>query len=262
MAKVIETTGKTVNDAIAAAVAELGVARDEIEIEVLETPTKKFFGLLGETPAKIRATVKISEAQPVTEPPPESQLEPPAEEIPDAPQETFEPVLEPSPVEEPAESPEADKILDDAEKFLQDVFAAMKIEVAIEVTETEDGYQLNLLGKGLGILIGRRGQALDALQYLMNLAVSRKNLDEKIRLTLDVEDYRHRREDTLIKLARSVAERAIKTRRDVRLEPMNRHERKIIHSELQDNNRVETHSVGEEPYRYIVVTPVLRRGRR
>ena len=93
----------------------------------------------------------------------------------------------------------------------------------------------------------------------MNLAVNRKH-DEKIYFTLDVEDYRNRRAEAVTKLAKSVAERAIKTRKEVKLEPMSRHERKIIHTVLQENNRVETHSAGEEPYRYVIVSP--KRGRR
>ena len=272
MATVIEKTGKTINDAINAAIAELGVTKDDIEVEVLETPTKRLFGLLGGTPAKIRATVKpvISNEQPVVEvvkPVAEPVTEPvkeivePIVEPVTEPAEIFEPVLEPSPViEEKNDSEPFDrqKVFNAAEKFLQDVFTTMGLEVTITVTdEDEDGYLLDLSGKNLGMLIGRRGQALDALQYLLNLAVNR-SADNKIHFTLDVEDYRRRREETLTKLAKSVAERAIKTRKDVRLEPMNRHERKIIHSVLQDNDRVETHSAGEDPYRYVIVTPVKR----
>ena len=267
MANVIEKTGKTVDEAIQAAAEELGVAANELEVEILETPAKRLFGLFGETPAKIRASVKISEPPvevekpaPVEEPAP---IEEPAqvEETTGEPEQpAIEPILEPSPVEEPDIS-ERDRLIDAAEDFLQDVFAAMKLEVTIEVEEFEDSVELNLSGKGLGVLIGRRGQALDALQYLLNLAVNRKSADEKIFFILDVEDYRRRREEALIKLAKGVAERAIKTRREVRLEPMSRHERKIIHTVLQDNDRVETHSSGEEPYRYVIVTPV-RRGRR
>ena len=261
MANVIEKTGKTIEEAIGAAAAELGVKESELDVEILEEPSKKFLGLFGGTPAKIRATLKISEPQkiipevkPVEE---ESALV--EEEIPE---EKFEPVLEPSPVEEEiseSEPIDRQKIIAAAEKFLQEVFAAMKLEVTIEVEELEDGCVLNLNGKGLGILIGRHGQALDALQYLLNLAVNRKNA-EKIYFTLDVEDYRRRRAETVTKLAKSVAERAIKTRKDVKLEPMSRHERKIIHMTLQDNNRVETHSAGEEPYRYVIVSP--KRGRK
>ena len=214
MGNVIEKKGKTIEEAISAAVRELGVKESELEIEILETPTKKFFGLLGETPAKIRATVKKAQEKPQ----------------------------------------EVEGVVVLAKNFLQEVFRALKINAKMEVEELEECYQINLSGKELGVLIGRRGQALDALQYLLNLAVNRQ-IEEKIYFRLDVEGYRLRRECTLKKLAKSVADRAIKTRRDVRLEPMNRHERKIIHSVLQDNDRVETHSAGEEPYRYIIVTP-------
>jgi len=263
MANVIERTGKTIDEAIAAAAEELGVDKDELDIEILETPTKRLFGLFGETPAKIRATVKeppeiIRNEQPVVvEEPARLEEEISAEE----PEEKFEPILEPSPVEKTVEPFDRDKVIDAAEDFLQEVFAAMKLEVIMKIEDNdEEGCLIELSGKGLGILIGRRGQALDALQYLLNLAVNRKHADEKVHFVLDVEDYRRRREQTLIKLAKSVAERVIKTRREVKLEPMNRHERKIIHTVLQDNNHVDTHSAGEEPYRYIVVSP--KRGRR
>lgn len=262
MANVIERTGKTVEDAIAAAAEELGVSKDELEVEVLETPTKRLFGLFGETPAKIRATVKepiknekleIKNEPPVVKVEEPKQIEEPAEK--------FEPVLEPSPLEETVEPFDRDKVIDAAEDFLHDVFTAMNLEVIMNIDDDpEEGCLIELSGKGLGVLIGRRGQALDALQYLLNLAVNRKNAEEKVHFTLDVENYRYRREQSLIKLAKGVAERVIKTRRDVKLEPMNRHERKIIHTVLQENNRVETHSAGEDPYRYIIVSP--RRSRR
>ena len=255
MANVIEKTGKTIDEAIQAAVEELGVAESELDIEILETPTK-LFGLFGETPAKIRATVKeiappviVEEPAQVEEP---EQVEEPIQAEPP----TIEPVLEPSPVEKTDEPFDRDKVIEAAEDFLHDVFAAMNLEVVMKIEDdTEGGCLIELSGKGLGILIGRRGQALDSLQYLLNLAVNRKNTDNKVHFMLDVEGYRHRREQALIKLAKSVAERAIKTRHEVKLEPMNRHERKIIHTVLQDNNRVETHSAGEEPYRYIIVSP-------
>lgn len=262
MANVIEKTGKTVDEAIAAAAEELGVDKDELDVEILETPTKRLFGLFGETPAKIRAAIK--EKTVVVEE--EARVE---EKIP---AEKFEPILEPSPAtsikneadvpaEEKIQPFDRDKVIDAAEDFLKEVFAAMNLEVIMKIDDNaEEGCLIELSGKGLGILIGRRGQALDSLQYILNLAVNRKNADEKIHFILDVEGYRRRREQALIKLAKSVAERAIKTRREVKLEPMNRHERKIIHTVLQENSRVETHSAGEDPYRYIVVSP--KRGRR
>ncbi len=264
MSNVIEKTGKTVDEAIAAAAEELGVSKDELDVEILETPTKRLFGLFGETPAKIRAAVKEKEspAPVVVAEPPVVKEEPVEEKIPVVEEEpAIEPILEPSPVEEEAEPFDRDRVIDAAEDFLQDVFAAMGLEVVMKVEDDEEyGCLIELSGKGLGVLIGRRGQALDALQYLLNLAVNRKHAEERVHFTLDVEDYRRRREETLTKLAKSVADRAIKTRRDVKLEPMNRHERKIIHTVLQDNDRVETHSAGEEPYRYVIVSP--RRGRR
>lgn len=265
MATMIVTTGKTVDEAIQAAVEQLNVPQSELEIEILETPTKRLFGLFGETPAKIRATFKEQsiveepvQVAPEPQPEPELIIEPQPEPKIELPE--IEPVLEPSPADEPEPSERA-QLIGAAEKFLRDVFATMNLEVTIEVEDLGDDVKLNLVGKGLGTLIGRRGQALDALQYVANLAVNRKREEDKLHFTLDVEDYRRRREVTLKKLAKSVAERAIKTRKEVRLEPMNRHERKIIHTVLQDNERVETHSAGEDPYRYVIVTPV-KRGRR
>lgn len=253
MTNVIEKTGKTIEEAIQAAADELGVKESDLEIEILETPTKRLFGLFGETPAKIRATVKEIAPPVVIEEP--ARVEETIQAEP-----TIEPVLEPSPVEETVQPFDRDKVIDAAEDFLHDVFAAINLEVVMKIEDdAEEGCLIELSGKGLGILIGRRGQALDALQYILNLAVNRKT-EEKIHFTLDVEGYRRRREQALIKLAKGVAERAIKTRHEVKLEPMNRYERKIIHTVLQENNRVETHSAGEEPYRYIIVSP--KRGRR
>ena len=274
MAIVIEKTGKTVEDAIQAAVDELGVTADKINVEVLELPTKRLFGLFGETPAKIRATLKetsaVEESAPVVdEKPAVEESAPVVDEKPavekvasvgdekPAVEEIIEPVLAPSPAEETPDT----EALDKAKTFLRDVFNAMKLNIEIDVTETDEGYLFDLSGKGLGVLIGRHGQALDSLQYLLNLAANRHDADEKIHFTLDVEGYRDRRADALEKLAENMAERAIKSRRDVRLEPMNRHERKVIHTALQDNDRVETHSAGTEPYRYVIITPI-KRGKR
>ena len=262
MANVIEKTGKTVEEAIQAALDELGVTAEQVDIEVLELPAKRLFGWLGETPAKVRATLKVV-APPVEEKTvvevaenvvsaaeDATVAEKPAEEV-------IEPILAPSPADDNSKA----EALDKAKTFLADVFDAMKLDIEIDVTENDDGYLFDLSGKGLGVLIGRHGQALDSLQYLLNLAANRRDAENKIHFTLDVEGYRDRRADALEKLAVNMAERAIKTRKDVRLEPMNRHERKMIHTALQDNNRVETHSAGTEPYRYVIITPT-KRGRR
>ena len=142
---------------------------------------------------------------------------------------------------------------DDAVSFLQDVLSKMKVEVEIEKIEDDESILLKITGKDSGIIIGRRGETLDALQYLTNLAVNRQS-DEYKRVTIDIENYRQKREETLVKLADRLAERVVRYRKNVTLEPMNPYERRIIHSTLQNNSLIETHSVGEEPNRKVVIT--------
>lgn len=149
---------------------------------------------------------------------------------------------------------------DKAKKFLGDIFAAMNLDVAIEVSEAEDGFVLNLVGDNLGILIGKHGQTLDSLQYLANLTANKGLLEEKVRIILDIENYRNRREETLRRLALRLADKVRRTGERIVLEPMNRHERKIIHMALQDNYRISTYSSGDEPYRKVVIE--LKRGGR
>ncbi len=212
MAVEIEKTGKTIEEAQQAALAELQVPSDMVEFEVLEAPSKGFLGLIGNKPARILARVK-----------------------------------ELSPAEK-------------AEKFLADIFAAMKLEVRIEASDTADGVVMNLIGDNLGILIGKHGQTLDSLQYLANLTANKGLNDDKVRIILDIENYRNRREETLRRLAMRLADKVRRTGERIVLEPMNRHERKIIHMALQDNYRVSTYSSGEEPYRKVVIE--LKRGGR
>ncbi len=214
MAVEIEKTGKTIEEAQQAALAELQVSPDMVEFEVLEAPSKGFLGLIGNKPARILARVKE---------------------------------LEISPAEK-------------AEKFLADIFAAMKLEVRIEPSDTADGVVMNLIGDNLGILIGKHGQTLDSLQYLANLTANKGLNDDKVRIILDIENYRSRREETLRRLAMRLADKVRRTGERIVLEPMNRHERKIIHMALQDNYRVSTYSSGEEPYRKVVIE--LKRGGR
>ena len=149
---------------------------------------------------------------------------------------------------------------DKAKKFLSDIFAAMNLDVTIEVSEAEDGVVLNLIGDNLGILIGKHGQTLDSLQYLANLTANKGLLEEKVRIILDIENYRNRREETLRRLALRLADKVRRTGERIVLEPMNRHERKIIHMALQDNYRISTYSSGDEPYRKVVIE--LKRGGR
>lgn len=138
-------------------------------------------------------------------------------------------------------------------EFLGKVFDAMELEVEIQVTNTDNNYSVELKGDEMGVLIGKRGQTLDSLQYLTNLAVN-KNSDEYVKVKIDTEDYRKRRKETLENLAKNIAYKVKRTKRPVSLEPMNPFERRVIHSALQNDKFVTTHSEGEEPYRHVVVT--------
>lgn len=201
----VEKTGKTVEDAIGAALAELEVDRDRVEYELIEAPSKGFLGLIGTKPARVRVTLKKR-----------------------------------TPVEI-------------ALSFLQDIFTAMKIAVEIRRDKTEDHDVFNLHGEDLGILIGKHGQTLDALQYLTNLAANHQIGEEKAKIIIDVENYRKRREETLYRLAARLADKVQRTGEKIVLEPMSRHERKVIHTALQDDRRILTYSDGEEPYRKVVI---------
>lgn len=146
-------------------------------------------------------------------------------------------------------------ITDKVEKFLSDIFATMKIEVKTEISvdEEKNTMDINLVGDDMGALIGKRGQTLDSLQYLASLVVNKES-DKYFRVKLDTENYRERRKATLESLAKNIAYKVKRTRRAVSLEPMNPYERRIIHSALQNDKYVSTHSEGEEPYRHVVVT--------
>lgn len=142
-----------------------------------------------------------------------------------------------------------------ANRFLEDVFAAMNMTVAVDVRYNEDErtMDIDLSGDEMGVLIGKRGQTLDSLQYLVSLVVN-KETEEYVRVKVDTENYRQRRKETLENLAKNIAYKVKKTRRPVSLEPMNPYERRIIHSVLQNDRYISTHSEGDEPFRRVVVT--------
>ena len=146
-------------------------------------------------------------------------------------------------------------LTDTAEVFLHDVFAAMNMTVVVdtEYNEEEKELSINLSGDDMGVLIGKRGQTLDSLQYLVSLVVN-KGSEEYIRVKVDTENYRERRKETLENLAKNMSFKVKRTRRPLSLEPMNPYERRIIHSALQNDSYVTTHSEGDEPYRHVVVT--------
>ena len=142
-----------------------------------------------------------------------------------------------------------------AKKFLDEVFTAMKMTVVVDIDYNADEKEMNidLSGDDMGVLIGKRGQTLDSIQYLASLVVN-KGAEEYIRVKVDTENYRQRRQDTLENLAKNIAFKVKRTKRSVSLEPMNPYERRIIHSALQNDKFVTTHSEGEEPFRHVVVT--------
>jgi spoIIIJ-associated protein len=208
--KSIETTGKTVDEAITAAIEELGVTREQATIEILEEAGKRgLFGLLGAKLARVKVFYEDDPG-----------------------------VL--------------------AGQFIQGVCQAMDVEAQCDIVEQEGHICANISGSELGILIGRRGDTLEALQFLTNLAVS-KRLNEKVRVLVDVEGYRQRREETLLRLAKRLSEKVKRTGNRIVLEPMNSHERRIMHTALQDESSITTFSEGEEPNRRIVIS--LKRNR-
>lgn len=236
----IETTGKTIEDAVRSGLVRLGRMKDEVDIEVLEEPKSGFFGF-GSKPAKVRITEK--EGVPVV---PAIRVE--AESLS---QEDTVPAV-PETAEAAEEAFTAEEAAAKAKAFLQEVLKNMGIDVVIEKMIKSDKVLLHLHGKNLGILIGKHGQTLDALQYLTNLTTNQGETTRHF-IMLDVENYRHRREETLKQLAIRLANRVKKSGDRVVLEPMNGYERKIIHVTLQNDPQVRTESEGQDPYRHVVI---------
>lgn len=244
----IEVSAKTVQDALTEASIKLGLTSDQVEYEVIEKGSTGFLGI-GNKPAKIRARKK--EEKPIEEE--RAETAEAAESV------AEESSLEEAPAAEEKVSEKKEKLLLDpklsAREFLTAVLEKMGIEAELEISdnEEEECLEIDIKGKNMGILIGKRGQTLDSLQYLTSLVVN-KGTDEYVRIKLDTENYRQRRKETLENLARNIAYKVKKTKRPVTLEPMNPYERRVIHYALQNDKFVTTHSEGEEPYRHVVVT--------
>lgn len=241
----IETTGKTIEDAVRSGLVRLGRMKDEVDIEVLEEPKSGFFGF-GSKPAKVRITEK--EGVPTV---PTRESQPAAVEKPVAPA-AAEPAANAAEEAVPQVETEPAEAAAKAKAFLQEVLKNMGIDVVIEKMIKSDKVLLHLHGKNLGILIGKHGQTLDALQYLTNLTTNQGETTRHF-IMLDVENYRHRREETLKQLAIRLANRVKKNGDRVVLEPMNGYERKIIHVTLQNDPQVRTESEGQDPYRHVVI---------
>ena len=214
MTKTIETTGKTEEEAVAAALSELGVSRDEVSVEILERAKSGFLGI-GAVQAKVRVSYEA-----------------------------------PDPAPEPAAS---DGPGEKAGRFLAGLMEHMGVDAEIEISERDfGGYVAKLSGSGMGAVIGRRGETLDAIQHLTNYAVNR-GCDKRVHISVDAENYRSKREESLVRLAEKMAAKAVKYRRSMALEPMNSYERHVIHTALQEYPGVSTSSTGVEPNRRVVV---------
>lgn len=201
--KLLESEGKTVEEAIELGLQDLKKTREQVEVKILELPKKGFFGVIGSRLAKVELTV--------------------------------------------LNRPE-----DKARTFMEDMFKAMEIEAQFQIEYNKDILSVDITGPKMGVVIGRRGQTLDSIQYLLNLMVN-KNSDKYVKVFVDTENYRKKREETLIRLANKMASKVRKVGKTITLEPMNPYERRIIHSSLQNNFYVKTYSEGEEPYRKIVI---------
>lgn len=309
----IEKTGKNVEEAIAEALKELNVTKEEVDVEVLDEGKKGFFFGFGSKDAKVRVTVKeaakaaeakaektlgeaVEEAKAAIKAVGAIAAEAVAEKVEEVKAEATEKAeelkvkaeakaeelkveveakaeevkakveevkaaatekveeLKAEGKKEPRKYTVSDESVTAAKEFLQKVFKAMKIEVVMEkfINKNDGSVTFKLHGDDMGIMIGKHGQTLDSLQYLTNL-VANKNSNERVRVIIDVEDYRDRRIETLTRLARRLADKVKRTGERVELEAMNPHERKIIHMALQGDRRVTTLSEGDEPYRHVVI---------
>ncbi|OBZ08284.1 protein jag [Bacillus sp. FJAT-27264] len=240
MSKVV-ATGKTIEEAVERGMTQLGVNRDRVTVNVLEQPSRGFLGLIGAKEAKVELTLIPAPAPAASAPsvPQQSTRESTQEAIGGVPrQDSGQP---------------GEEAYQQAVRFIVDVAKSMGLTVEVEIVHAKESTTLQISGPDLGLVIGRRGQTLDALQYLANIVANRYS-DSFIRLVLDAENFRERRKKTLEELADRLAGRVIRTRKEVVLEPMSPQERKIIHSRLQDHKQVNTLSKGDEPNRRVVIT--------
>lgn len=244
-----EYSAKTVSDAITEATMDLGITSDRLEYEVIDKGSAGFIGI-GSRPAKIKAREK-SEASDIVNEIKEkvvSEVKPVKEEK----EVKVEAVVKEAKPEKKASLLSKEEVEKTVVEFLDKVFAAMELKVNIKVSFDEESVNVDLEGDDMGMLIGKRGQTLDSLQYLLSLVIN-KNNEGYLRVKLDTENYRERRKKTLENLAKNIAFKVKRTKRPVSLEPMNPYERRVIHSALQNDKYVFTKSEGEEPYRHVVV---------
>lgn len=235
MIKTVEATGKTTEEAVAAARRQAGLTEDEGSVDVMCLPKSGFLGL-GATQAKVRISFEVPDPKPAAQERPRP-----------APTATF--IQPPAAVVYPAGSCE-----EQTRRFLRGLLERMDISAEMVITPREGGgLNVELVGPNMGAVIGRRGETLDAIQHLTNYAVNRDG-EKRMHISVDAESYRSKREETLARLAEKMAAKALKYKRSMALEPMNSYERHVIHTALQDYEGVSTSSVGTEPNRRVVVS--------
>ena len=228
MLKTLEKSGKTEEAAIAAALEELGLDRDDVSVEIVERAKSGFLGI-GASPAVIRVQYEAPDEEAEQEAVPAEAQAPAA----------------------PADEPESYARI---RAFVSGLLEHMGIQAQIDITARDNGgVNVNLSGSGMGAVIGRRGETLDAIQHLTNYAVNRGS-DKHMHISVDAESYRAKREESLVRLAEKMAAKAVKYKRSMALEPMNSYERHVIHTALQDYEGVTTSSTGTEPNRRVVVS--------
>ena len=278
MEKTIVVTGKTIDLAIEAALTQLGLNRDDVSVQVLAQAKPGFLGI-GATPAKVEVTYeapdlkpeapksalgaasrskpKAPKAEPVKAEAPKPaapKAEPVKAEAPEKPKAERQPKPEaPKPAPREYVPAEAGSVEEKIEQFIKGLLEHMGSEAVPHAWKEEDNnYSVDLVGEDLGYLIGRRGDTLDAIQHLANYTVNR-GVEGHIRISVDAEAYRQKREDSLRRYAQKKAQQVLKAHRRTTLEPMNAYERHVIHATLQDTDRITTYSVGTEPNRRVVI---------
>ena len=272
MEKTIVTTGKTIDEAIENALTQLGLDRDNVSVQVLAQAKSGFLGI-GATPAKVEVTyeapdpapkVALSSASrskpkakpvPKAEPKAEAPKPAPKAEAPKAEQpKERKPKVEKTPVAPKAFAPAAPGSVEEKiEQFLKGLLERMGSDAVPHAWKADENtYMVELTGEDLGYLIGRRGDTLDALQHLANYTINH-GIEGHIRINVDAENYRQKREDSLRRYAQKKAQQVLKAHRRTTLEPMNAYERHVIHATLQDTDRITTYSVGTEPNRRVVI---------
>lgn len=246
--KTLELEGKTIDDAIEKACKEFGLPREKLNIEIISEGSSGFLGIIGSKKARIRANIlSLDLTEDITQP---DEHKHKTESQP-------EPKREPQPADRKKIEDSGESLAVKAKKVLDGILLRMGLDFPVHIDETHDTINLRIKGDGSGLLIGKGGQTLDALQYLINKATN-KNGKERKRIILDTEDYRMRREKTLIALAEKLGQKAKRTRKPVTVNPMNAHDRRIFHLALQDDKQLMTKSRGEGNYRKIIILPAKK----